>query len=156
VAAGTGYTAGDLVTLDGGDGLARASILTVDVDGVVLTISLVGTGSGYSMSTYDAVGGSGSGLTISVGPKPFPCRVDEIERFITEQLGPSVVQAVSRYELSFEWDAPVKPTSRIKIASSGNPELVGVSFDVMEAAQQTTEVLHSAICTLTQATSANP
>lgn len=59
-AAGSGYQANDVVTLDGGDNNAQIRIDTVNANGAVATITLLGsTGSGYSVNTYYGLGGHG-------------------------------------------------------------------------------------------------
>ena len=67
IAAGTGYNVGDVLSVNGGSILARVFVEAVSNVGAVLTISLLGVGSGYSPASgvaTTAVTGSGTGCTI--------------------------------------------------------------------------------------------
>lgn len=65
--AGTGYTAGDLVTLVSASGGVQATFLVAtETLGVPDTLTLVSGGTGYvAGSTYATTGGTGTGLTIT-------------------------------------------------------------------------------------------
>lgn len=66
-AAGTGYTANDVVTITTGDGNATVTIDTVGGSGEVTGITLKNAGSGYSIASGQATSsGTGSGLTINI------------------------------------------------------------------------------------------
>ena len=61
---GTGYAAGNILTLSGG---AQALVLTVDGSGAVLTVLPILGGSGYVIGTlYTTTGGGGSGCKLEV------------------------------------------------------------------------------------------
>ena len=65
---GTGYTAGDVLTLvqEGGSG-GTVLVNTVDENGVILTVTLLDEGTGYSVADGLAVtGGTGSDATINI------------------------------------------------------------------------------------------
>jgi hypothetical protein len=64
--AGTGYTAGDVLTLTGGDGNCTVEVLTVGGSGEILTITLRTGGSGMALADYAVTGGTGSGAEITV------------------------------------------------------------------------------------------
>lgn len=66
-AAGTGYTAGDIVTLvTAGGGVAATVSVTTAPAGVPDAVALVSAGTGYvAASTYATTGGTGTGLTIT-------------------------------------------------------------------------------------------
>ncbi len=66
--AGTGYTAGDVVSnVANGDGNAQITILTVNGGGGATSISIFDNGSGYSVASALAVtGGTGSGFKFNV------------------------------------------------------------------------------------------
>ena len=65
---GTGYTAGDIITVvQTGGSLGTVTVNTVNGAGVILTITLLNKGSGYTVANGLAVtGGSGSGATINI------------------------------------------------------------------------------------------
>lgn len=66
-AAGSGYTALDLVTVTTGGGNAKIRVLTVGASGEILTLRVVNAGSGYSTGAGQATsGGSGTGFTVNV------------------------------------------------------------------------------------------
>lgn len=66
-AAGTGYTAGDTVTLvAAGGGVQATFLVATEIAGVPQTLTLVSGGTGYvASSTYATTGGTGTGLTIT-------------------------------------------------------------------------------------------
>jgi len=65
-AAGTGYVAGEIVTITGGGGNAQALIGTVGGSGEVTALTVYDYGTGYSSDTNVATtGGSGSSLTVN-------------------------------------------------------------------------------------------
>lgn len=69
-AAGTGYTANDVLTIAGGTG-GTIRILTVGASGEVLTFRFANRGTGYSAATGAATsGGTGTGCTVTktIGP----------------------------------------------------------------------------------------
>lgn len=65
-AAGTGYTALDVLTLTGGIGTATVRVDTVGGSGDVTGITLLTGGGGYSVATVATTGGTGSNCTISI------------------------------------------------------------------------------------------
>lgn len=69
-AAGSGYTANDVLAIAGGTG-GTVRVLTVDGSGAVTSIQIINPGSGYSAATGAATtGGTGTGCTITttIGP----------------------------------------------------------------------------------------
>lgn len=56
---GTGYTIGNILTLDGGDGNATVQVINVDGDGALTEISLISGGTGYENNSYGVTGGTG-------------------------------------------------------------------------------------------------
>lgn len=74
---GSGYVAGDQISIDGGNGDALAVVTAVDGGGAVISLTLGydetsaqwgATGSGYSTATaVTTEGGSGSGLLVDIG-----------------------------------------------------------------------------------------
>ncbi len=65
--AGTGYEAGDLLTIPNGDGEAQIRLIAVDGTGAPTTIDFVNQGSGYSAAAgVSPTGGSGTGGTITI------------------------------------------------------------------------------------------
>lgn len=67
-AGGTGYTAGDILTLTGGDGTAQVIVNSVvPITGEVFTVfGPIARGSGYSAGTVATTGGTGSGATMDI------------------------------------------------------------------------------------------
>lgn len=66
-AAGSGYTAGDILTLVGGSNDAAVNVLTVNGSGVILTISINANGTNYVVASgLSTTGGTGLGATINV------------------------------------------------------------------------------------------
>ena len=65
---GTGYTAGDIITVvQTGASLGTVTVDTVNGSGVILTVTLLSGGSGYAVANGLAVtGGSGNGATINI------------------------------------------------------------------------------------------
>ena len=65
---GTGYTAGDIITvIQTGASLGTVTINTVNGSGVILTVTLLNGGSGYAVADGLAVtGGSGNGATVNI------------------------------------------------------------------------------------------
>lgn len=66
-AAGSGYTAGDIVTITGGSGDGQINILTVNGSGVPLTTSIANNGTNYTITNgVTTSGGTGSGFIINI------------------------------------------------------------------------------------------
>ena len=66
-AGGSGYTAGDVLTITTGGTGGTVTVLTVNGSGVVQTLSLTSVGSGYVAGTGKATsGGTGTGATINI------------------------------------------------------------------------------------------
>lgn len=65
VAAGTGYAAGDVLTIAGGGGNAKVTLTAVS-SGAISAFYLSAVGSGYSVGVVNLTGGSGGGATINV------------------------------------------------------------------------------------------
>ncbi|MFA5349277.1 MAG: hypothetical protein WC309_02820 [Candidatus Paceibacterota bacterium] len=68
-AGGTGYRVADILTITGGGGNCTLRVATIDTGGVVLTVTIVFAGSGYSTgdgnaTTADPAGGSGCTIDI--------------------------------------------------------------------------------------------
>ncbi len=65
-AGGTGYTAGDVLTLTGGGGNATVTVNTVTA-GVVTTFTLTAGGTGYGLTNLNpTTGGTGTGATFNI------------------------------------------------------------------------------------------
>lgn len=63
---GAGYTAGDILTLNAGNGGARIRVLTVTL-GVITTWELISGGEGYPIATgVSATGGTGDGAEFDI------------------------------------------------------------------------------------------
>lgn len=61
---GTGYTAGDVLTVTGGDGTgATATVITVDGGGAITSIGMSDAGSGYTVAPTGLSGGTGTTAT---------------------------------------------------------------------------------------------
>lgn len=81
-AAGSGYTAGDILTIAGGTG-GTVRVLTVDGSGAVTSIQIANPGSGYSAATGAATtGGTGTLCTITttIGPVHPAFRVNGVDK----------------------------------------------------------------------------
>lgn len=64
---GTGYVFGDILTIDGGNGLSTIVVLAIDDDGAILTVKIVTPGAGYTNNTeYNGTGGTGTGAVFQV------------------------------------------------------------------------------------------
>jgi hypothetical protein len=64
--AGTGYVAGDTVTISGGDGTCKARVVSVN-SGVPIVVEMSQPGNSYSVaSNASTTGGTGTGLTVDV------------------------------------------------------------------------------------------
>ncbi len=61
--AGVGYTAGDILTVTGGNGDALLEVDTVDGSGHITNFDFTDVGSGYTNGTYSTTGGSGTGAS---------------------------------------------------------------------------------------------
>ena len=68
VAAGTGYTIGDILTLSTGGAGAQVIVTNVSSAGAITAVSLINSGSttGYTVSTSATTGGTGTSATISI------------------------------------------------------------------------------------------
>lgn len=67
VDAGTGYVAGDLITVDGANDNAVLRVDTVGGGGEIATVTLISSGTGYSATTYaTTTNGSGEGATVAM------------------------------------------------------------------------------------------
>jgi hypothetical protein len=68
VAAGTGYTIGDILTLSTGGAGAQVIVTNVASNGAITSVSLIHSGSttGYTVSTSATTGGTGTSATISI------------------------------------------------------------------------------------------
>lgn len=64
--AGTGYTAGDIVDITGGDSNGQIEILTVNGSGAALTIAIHDNGTSYTVTNFATTGGTGSGFRVNV------------------------------------------------------------------------------------------
>jgi len=81
-AAGSGYTANDILTIAGGSG-GTVRVLTVDGSGAVTSIQIANPGTGYAAATGAATtGGTGTGCTITttIGPVHPAFRVNDVEK----------------------------------------------------------------------------
>ncbi len=81
-AAGSGYTANDILTIAAGTG-GTVRVLTVDGSGAVTSIQIANPGSGYSAATGAATtGGTGTGCTITttIGPVHPAFLVNSVEK----------------------------------------------------------------------------
>lgn len=63
---GSGYTAGDILTIAGGDNQAKIGVDQVDGTGVIIGLSLITNGNGYPIGLYSLTGGTGTGATITI------------------------------------------------------------------------------------------
>ena len=63
---GSGYVAGDVLYLTGGSRSCRITVLTVDGSGVIQTISIAESGTGYTTGVKATTGGTGSNATINL------------------------------------------------------------------------------------------
>jgi len=68
IAAGTGYSIGDILTLSTGGAGAQVIVNSVASNGAILSVSLINSGSttGYTVSTSATTGGTGTAATISI------------------------------------------------------------------------------------------
>ena len=66
VAAGSGYSVGDILTLSTGGSNGQVTVESIGATGNVLSVSLRRLGSGYSVATSSTTGGTGTGCTIAV------------------------------------------------------------------------------------------
>jgi hypothetical protein len=69
--AGTGYTAGDVLTLATGAG-GTVTVTSVGGGGVVLAVTLTTAGTGYAIGEYATTGGTGIGATVQVTSANLP------------------------------------------------------------------------------------
>src|SRR5262249_17629848 len=72
-APGTGYAAGDVLTIaeSGSSGTATVNVVSVSAGGGVTTVSLATNGMGYTTASgVPTTGGSGSGCTLNIASTP--------------------------------------------------------------------------------------
>lgn len=65
-AAGSGYTAGDLLSVTGGNSDAQLTVSTVDGSGHVTAIAIFNNGTGYTVTNFATTGGTGTGFRVNV------------------------------------------------------------------------------------------
>lgn len=86
--AGTGYVAGDALTITGGDGTgATAEVLTVGGSGEVTSVGMTNSGSGFTTAPTGVSGGTGSGLTCTFTI----CDMDVTTVNIFRKFGPHIL-----------------------------------------------------------------